>query len=753
MTDNIMMYVYIAFGAVALIGFIIGIIKGLFRSLLEVVFVALNALLSGLCSLLFAKAIVKPERISQVLDIVKSKVGLGENALETVNQIQTTLNNPEANTTAVSLVIAAATVIVLPIIFMLLYIVFALILVIPKMIIQHVCIHKPRRGAARWSGGIVLALSNVIALAIFLIPVFGYVDYANEALAMLKADEPQAIEQSADGEGSDVFTQAQSYVEPIADSFVAKAIGAVGGDALFERLTTVEVDGITVSLKAETECAVTIYKEVDAFISVAFKEYGNDQVAAIENVEQVILDAEFVPAVVANVLSYVATEWEHDRDVFGMTKPMVGQELQPSVDQIISTLAKTNTENFKGDVSTIVDVVICCIDDKMIETAFGENPGEMVNILEETSFLSDVLLALHKNERFRPAIPTVSSGIVNYVYKVYDEVNGTTTEKHEVINYDKLTEADVRVEGERISTIISEIDTFIASLEGVDLENDQYTALTTGDFAALGRAFNELRKSYLFKDTFDFLLKAILKSEACAQLGFIDNDFIQNATRVDADLEKMLVARQHLGILILALKDDDPAVYDSAIETILLTISKGEGESLESILTYSNLRSLGLSKEKSKTISGLLTSMVQSFDGTEFTPEQTKKEAEATGKIMNAINSVLDNADHTDNIFNTEHGGEGSGTSNMTADEFIETAINSEFVSEMIGNAIVGKDGEIVDDPYHIHDNMSQSDIAAIENAIANEYNKEGTKEDFSKLEALENIAHILGIDTSDIFN
>ena len=752
MTD-IMMYVYIAFGAVALIGFIIGIIKGLFRSLLEVAFVALNALLSGFGATHIAKAIVKPEKIGDILDLVKSKINLGENTLETINQVQTVLKNPEANTTAASLVIAAATVIVLPIIFMLLYIVFALILVIPKLIIQHVCIHKPRRGAARWSGGLVLALSNVIALAIFLIPIFGYADYANEALAALKSNEPQTVEQSDSAQGNDVFSQAQSYVEPIANSFVAKAVGAVGGDKLFEKLTTVEVDGMTVSLKAETDCAIMIYKEVDAFVKVAFKDYGQNQITAIENVEQVILDADFVPAVVANVLSYVATEWEQGRDVFGMAKPTVGQELQPSVDQIISTLAKTNTESFKKDVSTIVDVVVCCIDDKVLETALGENPGEMVNILEETSFLSDVLLALHKNERFRPAIPTVSSGIVNYVYRVYDEVNGTTTEKHEVINYDKLTEADVRVEGERISVIISEIDTFIASLEGVDLENDQYTALTTGDFAALGRAFNELRKSYLFKDTFEFLLKAILKSEACAQLGFIDDDFIQNATRVDADLEKMLVARQNLGILILALKDDDPAVYDSAIETILLTISKGEGESLESILTYSNLRSLGLSKEKSRTISGLLTSMVQSFDGMNFTPEQTKQEAEATGKIVNAINSVLDNVDNIENIFNVSDDEVGSGTSDMTADEFVETAINSEFVSAMIGNAVVDKDGNVVDDPYHIHKNMSQSDIAAIENAIANEYNKEGTKEDSSKVETLENIAHILGIDTSNIFN
>ena len=47
---------------------------------------------------------------------------------------------------------------------------------------------------------------------------------------------------------------------------------------------------------------------------------------------------------------------------------------------------------------------------------------------------------------------------------------------------------------------------------------------------------------------------------------------------------------------------------------------------------------------------------------------------------------------------------------------------------------------------------MSEDDLSAIENALKNEFNKEGTKEDEEKLEKLENIAHILGIDTSELF-
>lgn len=747
---DIMSVVYIAIIAVALIGFIEGLIKGLFRSLVDVVFLAINGIASGITASVVGSKIVKPETLSEILSQIASRGSFDPATLDTINQMQTYLSSGDTNTTAVSLVVALVAVIILPLLFVICFIAYGIILVIPKLIIQFVFVHRPKSKTLRWSGAAICAISNIIAFAIFLMPIIGYVNYANDTVEQLKATE---AEMSTAEEATQLEATADnilSITRPIKDNFLSKTVSAVGGEALFNSLTTIDVDDTRVSLKNETDCAIRLYGETSHF-KAPFNEYGPEQIEAIESIEQIVDDAEFVPSLIANCLSYVTNEWDQGRAVFGMEKPKVGADFQESLDQIIHILAQTNEQNFKTDTHTIATILKACIEDEVIQKATSENPMEVVKVLEDTDVLSDVLLALHKNERFRPSIPHITNGVNNYIYKVYDEVNGTYTEPHQIIDYDSLTEEDVKAEGEKISLAIKEIDTFIASIEGIDVQNDMMTALVNGNFAALGRGCNQLRDSYLFKDTFDFLLEAILNSEACAQIGIIDDKFVENATKEGADLEKMLVTRQNLAILVVALKDGNEEQYDSAIEIVITEISKGEGESLKSILTYSNLRSMGLSKEKSKTISGLLTSMIVSVDGNTYTDAEKAEEAQATGKIFNAVNSALENKENASNVFNTSDDA-GDGVSNITAEEFVDTAIKSDLVSSMIESAITSDEGEIVDDPYNIHDKLSSSDLDSIENALVCEYNKEGIKDDPEAVKKLENIAHIVGIDVSDLF-
>ena len=744
---NIMTFVYIAFAVFTAIGFITGLIKGLFRSTLDAGCVAINGIASGITATIVAKNVIKPEKISQVLTEVLNNIS-DPATQDTIKQMQVYLDNPDSNTKAVSLVMALVAVVILPLLFLICYIAYALILVVPKLIIQFIFVPKARTKAFKWSGAAVGAVANIIAFAIFLMPIIGYVTFANDTLEQLKT-----VEQGTTEELSQLQATADNLLavtKPINDDFLTKTINALGGNAMFNSLTTIRVDKTKISLKAETECALNIYSEVGHF-SAPPAEYGQEQIESIERIEIILQDAEFVPSLIANCLSYVANEWDQGRDVFGMQKPNLGADFQESVDQVVHILAQTNEDNFKKDVLTITSIGKDCIEDGVLEKAMGGNPGEIVSVLENTDILSDILVALHSNERFRPAIPHIASGVTNYVYKVYDEVNGTTTPKHEIINYDDLTKDDAKAEGEKISRAIKEINIFIASVQDADFENDMIGAIKAGDFAALGRGCNEIRATYLFKDTFEFLLSAILKSETCSQLGIIDDDFVEQATKPDADLEKMLVTRQHLAILVIALKDGDKAQYNDAIKTIIAEISAGEGESLQTILTYSNLRSMGLNKEKAKTISSLLTSLVTSADGKTYTEEERIVEAEATGAIVNAVNSAIDNKDKGSNVFNTSSDAQ-DGVSNITADEFVETTIKSDLVSSMIEEVITNDEGEIVDDPYNIHNKLSESDLSAIENALVNEYNKEGVKDDPETVAKLENLAHIVGIDTSELF-
>ncbi|MBQ3589064.1 MAG: hypothetical protein II980_01305 [Clostridia bacterium] len=57
---NIMTFVYIAFAVFTAIGFITGLIKGLFRSTLDAGCVAINGIASGITATIVEKNFIKP---------------------------------------------------------------------------------------------------------------------------------------------------------------------------------------------------------------------------------------------------------------------------------------------------------------------------------------------------------------------------------------------------------------------------------------------------------------------------------------------------------------------------------------------------------------------------------------------------------------------------------------------------------------------------------------------------------------------
>ncbi len=719
--------------AIGIAGFLLGFFKGTFRSLLDLGFLILNIFLSVFVSSLIAKSVVNVELVSQQLPQIASSFGLNE---ELVDEISIYLQNPELASGVIAPLITLITVIAMPIIFMAVFFVLGIILFIPKIIIQIVILPKADGIGLRLGGGAIGTVVKVVALAVFLIPLVGYANYANDTIKQING-EMQAEE----------IGEVDGVLEKITDSFVIKSIYTLGGEALFDNLTTATVNDITVSLRAETNSAVGLVNEIDYFITVTPQDYGQNQVESIERIEQIINEAELVPTLLANTISYVASEWSNGNAAFGIEVPDVGADLQEAFNNTMNTLSTTTEDTFKEDLCTVAEIVKFSIEDGMIQAVMSEN-GNILYILQTTDIIGKILVEMHANDRMRPILPALTNGIVNYIYSIYDEVNGTTTEKHEMIDFDALSEETVRQEGKYISEIIVELDTFLKSIDG-KMDGEIIELLRSGDFAALGRAFNKIKKSYLFCDSYEFLLKTVLESKGCAELGILDEQFIVNAIKHESDMEMMLVARQKITLMVVSMHDKEELDYDEAIEVILLNITSGDADSIKSIVSEENLNSIGIKGESAHTISGLLTSMVDSIknENIEINSENVEKEAQSASKVITAMNSALENADKDKNVF-VNDGDDKEATSNITASEFVSTTLESELVSSMVIGATKDEEGNVVEDPYNVKEHLSESDISEIEKALIDEYSK--TEEtDETKKEKLDAIAHIFGVDVS----
>ena len=225
MSLDISTYIYIAFGAMAFIGFLVGLLKGAYRSIADFFFMVFNIVVSVIASVLTAKNIAKPENLCTVLDKAISANSFDPATLDTITQLRDNLANPEVNTKAVTLIVALVSVVILPLVFMILYFAFAAVMKIPKLIVEFVCVHKTRKWSLKLLGGGIGAISAVIALAVFIMPIVGYIDYASNTMELLK-EEQIIVEQTAvpmesqEGESTEApalgfLEQFEAYAEPI----------------------------------------------------------------------------------------------------------------------------------------------------------------------------------------------------------------------------------------------------------------------------------------------------------------------------------------------------------------------------------------------------------------------------------------------------------------------------------------------------------------------------------------------------------
>lgn len=732
MIDSISTGILVAFIAIAALGFLLGFKKGTFKSLTDLVFLALNVFISVLVATAVAKNVVTVDTLAQYFPEVAPSIGLDDTI---INQVNGYLSSPELYSTAVALVLALATVIVLPIVFMVTFILLGIVLFIIKLIVNSVIVPSTKGIGLKLGGGLIGAVVKAVALAVLIMPIVGYVNYASNTLDLLKSEDTQV----------ESIVPIEKMVDEATETPVFKAVYSFGGKKLFDTLTTIKVNDIRISLTHETETAINLYKETDNFIGVPINEYGDKQIDSIERIEEIILDADFVPALLSNVLAYVANEWNNGNAVLGYEKPVIGTELQEALDSTITVLAQTTPYSFKQDLCTVAEIAKYAIEDGVVYALTSED-GNIMQVLENTNVISDILVELHRNERTRPILPAITNGVVNYLYSIYDEVNGTTTEQHHMVDINGLTESVVQNEGAIIANVIVELDTFMISIKEYS-GSSTIEIIKCGDFAALGRAFNGIKRSYLFCDTYEFILRTVLESKGCSELGILDEQFIKNAILHDSDMEKMLVSRQKIALLVLSMYRGEELDYNDAIEALLMNITSVDADSVKNLLTEESLKAIGVKGEHVNTISGLLTSMIDTIkdESIEISSENLSKEAESASKIIQTVDSALENSAKDKNVFVSSDDKET--TSQMTAGEFISTTLESEFVSSMIVIATKDESGNEVQDPYNVREHLSENDISELENALGEEYAK--TEDDESKKEKLDAIAHIFGVDVS----
>lgn len=731
----------------AAIGFLRGFFKGIIRSAVDIIFVIVGIVVSLIITNSIVSAIMRPDTMTYIMNEIQN--GLPDGASnEYIGYLQEYIQSGQISVEMFSSVMVLPVIIIGPFLFMLVYALVGIILKIPKLILEALVCPKGKETVSRVTGGIVGALRYVAVFMVFILPLIGYMNFVTEAVEYARAEpneqvqpanEPVAPEKNAGSTGTDEQDSSTqeiiTFVETINDNFFLSATYTLGGKMMFNSLTCASVGEVEISLEKEVKGIIDVYKAADGLTGTPISEYGSEQTEALDKVSLALSDSEYLPLLLSNVISFVSTEWLESGHVMGFEKVDLGDSFNPTLDRVLNVTKNTSSSDVKKDIETIKELINHSVEQGLFEEMAKGEDKDIWKILENSEFLEGYFTILYDNERTRGAIPYLSNATINYICRLYDDINGTVTiPKH--MDRDKYTKESLSQEAEYISSAVRDIRRFIKS---ANFNDDAKSIIINGNFEALGRGFESLRSSLFIGNSYDVLFYAILHSKKCQELGIVDDDFITKATEPDSDLDGMLVARQNLMKLAIALHDDPAsektnALVHSAVEAMLTD----DADSIRAIITEENLKSLGIQVSSTSSLTTIMDSMLEAAQNNEYaSEEEKKKEVELTENVVTAITSTAFNGSG-DNMFKT--GDDTSSTSNMSSDEFVDSILSSKLSSSMVKNAASNEEN----DPYNVQSKMTDSDRIQMASTITEKYSNPATTDE--ERETLIAIATVFGI-------
>ena len=770
--------IYAMFAFVFLVGFLRGLRKGLYKSMVDVVIVLLSAALSVFVVKLIAQMLTDTNMILNIITKIQDSVGEGD-AYDVFESIKQYIASAPADKDIVGGVMSLPVAIIAPFLFMIVYPVLGLIIKIPKLIIESVALGPnggdDYRGGNRLCGGLVGGVRLFISIAIFFVPIFGYINLADTVInsvattrvevveaddnaseiELVDAEADEKKESSENGFADAINSIADScsdvrkdYTEPIASNFIIKAVNTCGGKWMFNSLTTTKVSTHRVSLTNEITAFTDIYKEVAVLGATPTDKYAEKETTAISNITASFDKTTVVPYITSTALSYTAERWLAGEEVFGFPKILVGDEWQGKVDSILITLSKMNPDTIKEDVHTVADVFTLCINEGLFKEIAN---GDALTVLEKETFFEPLFLKIYDNERTRPILPDVSNTIMEYLYDLYNEANGTDLVYSDHIDYKEISREEMGAEGARIAKVIRDIKYFA---ENTELEvEDVHSFLANTDVHLIGGALDDLRESLLFGgERFKFIAEAFLRSEAAADLVFSDESLIQVLLDDSASIEKVLVTRQQVAIIALALEqteeEKDRELYENAIKNLLTDIDPGSAELLKNTMSKEALEDFGMPKEDAENFSQIFSSVVDVVAEKEsgMTEEEAAAEIETVDKLLTVVNKATESS--ADGLFSVNEGE--SSKTGMTADDFVGSIVESDVMSSVIKDSATDKDGN-----QYVFTGVTREDSETVKGALQNYYtsNQTGNADADAEMKStLDAIGGLFGVDTSTIY-
>lgn len=209
-------------------------------------------------------------------------------------------------------------------------------------------------------GAAVGVVFGVVMIVAYMAPSAGYTAQIPYIMHALGEYEPSA-DQKDTQMVFDELASAQEQTKNVSETFLLKAVRAMGGEAIFRATTETKIDGVKTDLHTEIQVLDALSEKVADLATVPVKEYGQHEYDTIKDIADVIEPSELLRVLSAEGLSSLSRAWLNDEAFLGIEKPTDDAATEVAINVVLKRFANTTKETVVEDIRKMAPSVVAAI--------------------------------------------------------------------------------------------------------------------------------------------------------------------------------------------------------------------------------------------------------------------------------------------------------------------------------------------------------------------------------------------------------